>query len=650
MPIVEMKKLILFSHQQEKDTVINILRDIGAVELVDIKETGAWNEMKSLLSTEQPAATVPFLESRLGEVRYCLDFLQRHFPLKKNFVQQFTGAKINLTTTEYDEFISRGKEEITTVYNTCRAIDENLTAMRNEETKCHNLLQALAPWVGFSLPLETIEDTLRLRMQLFTVPTDELSSLQQSLTDTVPEHYLEVIFSEKELSHLFIIFFIDEADKVQEAFKKIGATGVSFPGIKGTAAQAVSMLEEELETIEQERKEFYKKTEELLAYRQHLMAYFDFLENERDKNEAISKFARTETAFLLEGWIPASITSDLEKILTEKTETAVLIIRDPDPEENVPVLLQNSGAADAFEVVTKLYSTPKQREIDPTPLIAPFFFVFFGICLTDAGYGVILSLLALFIMRKLKQGGMGKQLIKLLFLGGISSFIFGVLMGGWFGDLIKIRPIWFNPLDDPMRMLVFSFVLGIIQIFFGMGVRAYQEIKAGRVLDALFDQGLWFVFLIGLISLAFPQFSAVGKWLAVGGALGLILTQGRRQKGLIKKFLSGLVSLYDVTGYLSDVLSYSRLLALGLATGVIATAINTMSGLLSGSVVGIIAMVIFLIGGHFFNLMIGTLGAYVHTSRLQYIEFFGKFFEGGGKAFKPFCNTTKFVDIEEGEA
>ena len=156
--------------------------------------------------------------------------------------------------------------------------------------------------------------------------------------------------------------------------------------------------------------------------------------------------------------------------------------------------------------------------------------------------------------------------------------------------------------------------------------------------------------MIGLISLVFPQFSAVGKWLAAGGALGLILTQGRRQKGLIKKFLSGLLSLYDITGYLSDVLSYSRLLALGLATGVIATAINTMSGLLSGSVVGIIAMVIFLIGGHFLNLMIGSLGAYVHTSRLQYIEFFGKFFEGGGKAFQPFCNTTKFVDIEEGEA
>ena len=223
-------------------------------------------------------------------------------------------------------------------------------------------------------------------------------------------------------------------------------------------------------------------------------------------------------------------------------------------------------------------------------------------------------------------------------------------MGGWFGDLIKLKPLWFNPLDDPMRMLIVCFVLGFIQIFFGMGVRAYQDIKAGRILDAVFDQGLWFILLIGLISLAFPQFSAAGKWLAICGAIGLILTQGRSQKNIFRKFFSGLVSLYNITGYLSDVLSYSRLLALGLATGVIASAINTMGGLLAGSIVGVIIMIILLIGGHFFNLIIGTLGAYVHTSRLQYIEFFGKFFEGGGKAFHPFCKTTKYVDIEEREA
>ncbi|HHT46129.1 MAG TPA: V-type ATP synthase subunit I [Firmicutes bacterium] len=649
MPIVDMKKIFLFSHQQEKDTVINILRDIGVVELVDIKESNEWEEMKSLLVPEWSADAVSFYESLLGEVRYCLDFLQRHFPLQKNFVQQFAGAKINLTPAQYEDYISR-KEEIKAVYQSCRKMDEKLTNLRNEETRCHNLLQSLAPWAGFSLPLEKVENTLRIQMQLFTVATDELPSLQKSLTEISPDHYLEVVSSDKELTYFLLISLSEEAGVVREALKESGATEISFPGIAGTAAQAISMLKEKLENIQHERAELLKKVEDLINYRPHLMAYYDFLEDERDKKEAINKLAGTKTSFMLEGWIPLPLLSSLEKVLSEKTETAFLLSRDPKAEEKAPVLLQNGGAADAFEVVTKLYSTPSRREIDPTPLMAPFFFVFFGLCLTDAGYGILLSLLAIIIFRKIKLAGMGKQLIKLLFLGGISSFIMGVLMGGWFGDLVKLKPLWFNPLDDPMRMLIVCFVLGFIQIFFGMGVRAYQDIKAGRILDAVFDQGLWFILLIGLISLAFPQFSAAGKWLAICGAIGLILTQGRSQKNIFRKFFSGLVSLYNITGYLSDVLSYSRLLALGLATGVIASAINTMGGLLAGSIVGVIIMIILLIGGHFFNLIIGTLGAYVHTSRLQYIEFFGKFFEGGGKAFQPFCKTTKYVDIEEREA
>jgi len=525
-----------------------------------------------------------------------------------------------------------------------------LTHLRNEETRHHNLLQGLAPWAGFSLPLGQIENTVRLRMQLCTVPADELPSLQKSLGETSPDHYLEVVSADRELAYLFLIFLSEEAKQVQESLKEAGAAEVSFPGISETASQAISALKEKLAYIQQERAEQVKKVEELLVYRPHLMAFFDFLEGERAKKEVVSNFARTEASFLLEGWIPAALVSNLERALAEKLETAILVARDPEPEEKVPVLLQNSGAADAFEVVTRLYSTPSQREIDPTPLMAPFFFIFFGICLSDAGYGVILSLLSLLISRKLKLGGMGKQLIKLLFLGGISSFVFGVLMGSWFGDLLKLRALWFNPLDDPMRMLIVCFILGFIQIFFGMGVRAYQNIKAGRTLDALFDQGFWYIFLIGLVSLASPQFGAAGKWLAIGGALGLVLTQGRSQKGVFKKFFGGLLSLYNVTGYLSDVLSYSRLLALGLATGVIAAAINTMGGLLARGIVGVIVMVIVLIGGHFFNLIISALGSYVHTSRLQYIEFFGKFFEGGGRAFRPFCKTTKFVEIEEREA
>ena len=309
----------------------------------------------------------------------------------------------------------------------------------------------------------------------------------------------------------------------------------------------------------------------------------------------------------------------------------------------------NRGPVAAYDVVTRLYSVPRREELDPTPYMAPFFFIFFGLCMADVGYGVILSLLALFISRKLKLAGMGKQLVDLLFLGGIASVVFGVILGGYWGDLFGLAPLWFNPLEDPITMLIFCFILGLFHIYFGMGIQAYRNIKAGKPLDALLDQVIWIVFLTSLILIAIPQFSAVAKWIVIAGAALLILTQGRRQKGLLKKFFSGLGSLYGITGYLSDVLSYSRLLALSLSTAVIATVINVMGKLMAGSLIGYLFMALILAGGHLFNMLIGVLGAYVHTSRLQYIEFFGKFFEGGGRVFRPFRVTNKFVDITGAE-
>ncbi len=328
----------------------------------------------------------------------------------------------------------------------------------------------------------------------------------------------------------------------------------------------------------------------------------------------------------------------------------MLVVRDPDPEEEFPILLHNRGLVDAHQAVTTLYGLPSKNSLDPTPFMTPFFLAFFGICLSDVCYGLLLSLMAFVMRRKLRLAGIGRQLVNLLFWGGISSILFGALLGGWFGDLIPIKPFWFDPLNEPMRMMIYSFILGVIQIYFGMGIQAYRSIKDGKPWDALFDQGGWYLFLTGLIALFIPGGGEFGKWAAIGGALVLIFTQGRSQKNLIRKMLSGLLSLYNVTGYLSDVLSYSRLLALALATGVIASAINAMGGLLTGSIAGILLMVFLLIGGHLFNLIISTLSAYVHTSRLQYIEFFSKFFESGGRAFQPFRIKTKFVDVEEKEA
>ena len=219
------------------------------------------------------------------------------------------------------------------------------------------------------------------------------------------------------------------------------------------------------------------------------------------------------------------------------------------------------------------------------------------------------------------------------------------------GTQDAIKPLWFNPLNDPMKLLTWSFIFGGIHLAVGMGIQAYKFVKDGKYLDALFDIGFWYVLLLGLVFLLLGgAVATLGKYMAIGGAILLVLTQGRSQQGLIKKLLMGILSLYNVTGFLSDVLSYSRLLALGLATGVIATVVNTMGSLFGFNVLGIIIFVIVFVFGHAFNILINALGAYVHASRLQYVEFFGKFYEGGGKAFDPLKIKTKYIQLENKEA
>jgi V/A-type H+/Na+-transporting ATPase subunit I len=648
MPIIEMKKVFLLGHRQEKEKIFNLLHRLNTVQLLDIKSGKSWDDFEKLLEPDQPGESAAEFDNRLSMIRYCLDFFQRHFPARKGFVQQFTGAKLELTPEQFSDYVN-DIDQVRDLYDSCRLLEEELAQVRNEETNCSNQLAELTPWEALDVPLEEIVDGFFTVMRLHISTNDNFENIKNKLTETLSDSYLEVVSSNNEYTYFFFICFSKEYYLAQEIFKEKAVTSPSFPDFKGTARENITARQEIINNIGQKRDQILGKVEVLLEQRLMLMACYDYADNEYRKLEAVSNLARTDDSFLLEGWVPAPVLADLETSISSNTDTAIIVSRDPLPREEVPVLLHNKGPADAYEVVTKLYSTPRKSELDPTPYLAPFFFVFFGICLSDAGYGLVLSLLALFIMRKLRLGGMGKQLLNLLFYGGLSAIVFGVLLGSYFGDLLKLPALWFNPLEDPMRMLFYCFAIGLVHIYFGMGLQAYRNIKAGHPLSALFDQGFWFIFLNGLIMLLVPDFSPIGRWLAIGGAAGLILTQGRSQQGIVKKFLSGLLSLYNITGYLSDVLSYSRLLALGLATGVIGAAINSMGGMIAGSAVGTVIMVLVLFGGHIFNIVISTLGSYVHTSRLQYIEFFGKFFEGGGKGFQPFGIKNSYVDIVEAE-
>lgn len=550
------------------------------------------------------------------------------------------ASKTTITESDYTDYLLSFKK-VEDIYNQCRVINEKIAENRNMETKLNNTLVQLEPWSKLDIPLEGIGETDYTNSFIGYVPIKSSLEFAEALSKSETEFYFSLIEENKENGFYYLLFYKKDEESIQDILKQFGWTKVSHSDLKGTPNENINEILDRLKIIEKKKTELIGQAEELLFNISYLEALFDVLTIEKDKKDIVDNFVKTEKSFTIFAWVPEKFIKNLEESIKKVTDSYIITYVDPKEDEDYPVFLDNPKLIQPAEVITEQYSLPNPRSVDPNKIMAPFYIMFFGMMVSDAVYGVILAALTYIALKKIKPEGGAKKLISLLFLGGISTFIWGALFGGWFGGLIEFRPLWFNPTDDPLKMLIFCLILGIIQLFIGMGMAAYIDIKQGRVLDAIFDQGFWYVFLIGLMLMIFNP--ALGKYMAIAGALGLILTQGRSEKGIVKKLFSGVLSLYNVTGFLGDVLSYSRLFALGLATGVIGTVINGMSLMLRGSFIGNIFMIIFLIFGHTFNIAINVLGAYVHASRLQYVEFFGKFFDGDGMPYKPFRVKTKYI-------
>ncbi|RLE06840.1 V-type ATP synthase subunit I, partial [Candidatus Aerophobetes bacterium] len=317
-----------------------------------------------------------------------------------------------------------------------------------------------------------------------------------------------------------------------------------------------------------------------------------------------------------------------------------------------------------FEIVTELYGIPRYFEIDPTPFLAPFFAVFLALCLTDGGYGVILALLAYFIPKKVQVGESGKRLFSILFISGLLTIVVGTITGGMFGIQISQLPAFFaplkrltlfDPLKQPMVFLVISLALGVVHLLLGIVLAFWEDLRKGDINSAILDHLSWIVLILGVILFGLSKLGVLGKSFTTPGlimslsaAIILFLFAGRKSKSLFVRFGKGAFELYGLISLFGDVLSYSRLLALGLATSVIATVVNLIANMASGiPLIGPVCMVIILILGHLGNIAINTLSGFIHTARLQFVEFFGKFYEGGGKNFTPFKQEGKYTIMEK---
>lgn len=630
MAIVEMKKVTLVAMNQDKPKLLRQMQRLGCVQVTRCQG----EELEKYLSRDQ--ARLEEAEKRVSSLDLAISRLSKYDPVKKNMFSQrpvadeATMAAAAASRGEAMELVARLDE-----------IERKKGELRTRKARDEQQIQQLRPWENLEIPLERLGELRTANLILLQLPERALPALEAGAQALSVPMAVERLSSDRGAAQLLVAYHRSVEEEAQELIKREGGAQVRFPGMKGTVAMELDQLRGQIERVAEGNQLLEKEIASLAGNLEMLRVLRDVEAMERDRLAAGSRVLETQSAFLLTGWVPEGRTAQLEERVKRVSGACAIEFSDPGEDEKPPTLLKNNKFNAPFEAVINLFSLPDPHGIDPTFIMAPFFVCFFGMMVSDAGYGIVLGLLAAAMLHFMKPRGMMGQIAWIMVFGGAGTFIWGALFGGWFG--VEFAPLLFVPMKEPLLMMGLCLGLGGVHLVVGMLIAAYMNLRRGQPWDALFDQVFWLMILLGLPGMFLSP--AVGGAIAGAGALGVLFTAGRAKKGFFSKLIGGLGALYNITSYLSDILSYARLFGMGLATGVIGMVINTVATMLMGSPIGFVFAIVILVGGHAFNLGINALGAYVHACRLQYIEFFNKFYESGGSAFVPLSVNTRYVDI-----
>jgi len=648
-----MKKIHLVGLGDDREDILKTLMELGVCEISNPEEKVKSHELEKLVSRYNDEIDILKLEHEKLKVEKALDILNKYDKRKKALFDQ----KKTITIKELNG-IWNEKEKLSEITEKILGFNDKLTSLKSDKNKKTNLIDMIEPWSSIDISLD-INSTKETTILVGVIPENSNPiDLKNELEETVKYAYCHIVNHDKEQSNVLLIYHHLVEEDVTVILKRYGFLKAMFKDVQGSAKDNIERLKREIQEIDKLCANIGEEISSLCEFVPRIEILYDYFAILIERKMSIKNLLKTEKTFMFFGWVPETVCNNLKEILGKKWDVYIEF-NDPEEDEECPVLLDNRGLSEAVEGVTNMYSPPNYKEVDPNAIMAPFFVLFFGLMLSDAGYGVVMFLVSLFILMKFKLEDSMRKFMKLMMFCGIATVFWGALFGGWFGiKALSEKPIWFNPAEDPQELLRWALLFGVIHIFIGIGIRGVNLIKQKKYIDIIFDVFVWYVFFIGFIFIALPYVPKakpeeltgiveIGKYMLLGGGIVLLLTQGRAQKGIAMKILSGLASLYDLVGFMSDVLSYSRLLALGLASSVIATIINDMAFMININIVlRIIIITIILIAGHLFNFAINALGAYVHSSRLQYIEFFGKFYKGGGTAFEPLKIKTKYINIQ----
>ena len=646
-----MKKIELIALLTDSKKIIELLQRRGVVEICRGEE-------------ELPATNVTAIISEFEKFRstaaQALDVLERYAPEKAS-ISGMLGTRTEVEkhafgreAMQLDKIMNSAGE----IIRSSKLISENEAQMTQLEIRCDMLEQ----WTALDVPL-SFKGTATTTAFIGTVPYMASSDeIEQQLPEGCSA---EVISSTKEQTNLFILCSKSVEQEAADPLRKLGFIPVSEPENK-TPAELISAYTDERKALAEENQKAEESIIQLEDKRRELKFAVDYLQMRKDKYDVLSSLGFTESTFVLNGYIPEKYTELLKNELESKY-TVFVEFSDPAEDEDVPVLLENSSFSAPVEGITKMYAMPGKKDVDPTPVMSFFYYLFFGMMLSDAGYGLAMLIGTTIALKKFKLESTMKKTLTMFRNCGISTLIWGALFGSWFGDIVQVIgkeffgkdigsiALWFEPMDDPIKLLLFAFGLGILHLFLGVAVSFKMAWDDGRKLDAVLDTLPIYMIVLGVAPVGAAILTdvpsvlkTIGTPIMLAGVVLLVLTSGRSSKSVFGKFFGGLYALYNTaTGYLSDILSYSRLLALGLATGSIASVINLIGTMPENQVAKAILLIVVFIVGHTVNMAINLLGAYVHTDRLQFVELFSKFYTGGGREFEPLSVNTKYIKFKE---
>jgi len=633
--VAPIEKVHVFVHRSLKTELLSSLQEEGVVHVEEVKLEGF--ELRSSPVDLSDADRI------LSRLEHTLDVFADW---------DETGGLKRLLRPK--PVLSRKSRPRVLDFDYGRVLDEleRLESLKNDRQKETRLLgketEFLEPLRALRFPLEILRGAPTTEFRLVILPSSEVEKLSALAQDR--PLWFDIVARNRRLAHILMVFPRDSGNEIEPLLRELHAAPFSLdaqvekarPGDR--VGDILERNDEERARINADIAALDDRMKALAVHKTALMSVHDVLLNEREKAFAAGLLGETEKVICLEGWVRAADKKRLASRISSVAEAAQVYFRKPLPEEEPPVILENAGIAKPFEIITGLYGLPQRGNLDPTAPLAPFFFLFVGLCVSEGGYGFLVAALSLLYL-KFGRPSKGARLFATLALYlGLSNIVLGTLFGGWFG--FPIRPLLLiDTLKNPIAFLGLSLLLGFIQVWVGTLLSMVNAIRNKAFAEAVVKGG-WLLLLPTLI-LFFVLRSSLAGILAIAGASAVVFF-ANPSKNPLARFFGGLYSLYGISGYVSDTLSYSRILALGLATGVIGMVVNNLTQTVFKIPVAgwVLAPVVF-VGGHLFNLGIGFLGGFVHSMRLQFVEFFTKFYRGGGKPFKAFRLENKYMEFVE---